>query len=98
VALAEAGLADEARAKVAGNLAQWPENFGVRLSAGDALTLVGDRDGALAHLEAAQEMARGLNDRREAAERIRRLTRVEARPSPAVVRNQRTTKKSKRKT
>jgi hypothetical protein len=66
VALAEAGLADEARAKVVGNLAQWPENFGVRLSAGDALTLVGDRDGALAHLEAAQEMARGLKDRREA--------------------------------
>jgi hypothetical protein len=98
VALAEAGLAGEARAKLEANLAQWPEDFRVRLSAGDALDLLGDRDGAFVHFEAAQEMARGFKDRRDAAERIRRLTRPEAGPAPAVVRNQRTTKKSKRKT
>jgi hypothetical protein len=98
VALAEAGLADEVRAKVEDNLARWPEDFGVRLSAGDALDLLRDRDGALAHFEAAQEMARAFKDRRDAAERIRRLTRPEAGPSPTVVRNQRTTRKTKRKT
>jgi tetratricopeptide (TPR) repeat protein len=63
LALAEAGLADEARAKAADNLARWPEDFGVRLAAGDALDLLGDRDGALAHFESAQEMARGFKDR-----------------------------------
>ena len=37
VALAEAGRGDQARAQVAANLAAWPEEFWVRVHAGDAL-------------------------------------------------------------
>jgi hypothetical protein len=39
------------------NLTQWPGGFWIRMRAGDALELLGDRAGALAHFEAAQQLA-----------------------------------------
>jgi hypothetical protein len=83
VALAESGLAEAARDKVAANLARWPAVFSVRLHAGDALAALGDVDGARAHFEAAYEMAdanRDIEDRALAAERLGRARRT---PPPA---------------
>jgi hypothetical protein len=48
VALAEAGLAYDARAKVAGNVERWPEDVRARMLAGDALVMLGDAEAALA--------------------------------------------------
>ena len=74
--LADASLAAEARAKVEANRTQWPGDFWIRMHAGDALELLGDRDGALAHFEAARQLAvasKSFQDRRDAAERIRAI-------------------------
>ena len=62
VALAEAGLAEQARERVTANLARWPENFSVWLHAGDALAALGDADAARAHFEAAYELADANDD------------------------------------
>ena len=51
LALAEAGDADEARAKVAGNLERWPDDARARILAGDALAVLGDTESALAHFQ-----------------------------------------------
>jgi hypothetical protein len=74
--LADASQAAEARAKVEANLTRWPDDFWIRMHAGDALELLGDSDGALAHFEAAQQMAvasKSFQERRDAAERIRAI-------------------------
>jgi tetratricopeptide (TPR) repeat protein len=79
VALAEAGLADEARARIAANLTTWPGDFWVRLHAGDALAVLGDLDGAEAHFTEALTMADDADDfeaRSDAADRLRRLDRT----------------------
>jgi hypothetical protein len=97
VALASAGLADDARASITQALARWPDEAWVWLRAGDALELLGDRDGALAQFEAAQTLAIAAKDfqqRRAAADRIRRLTAADA-PQPVVLRQQRRGKPKK---
>jgi hypothetical protein len=95
--LADASLAAEARAKVEANLTRWPGAFWIRMHAGDALELLGDRDGALAHFEAAQQMAvaaKSFEDRRDAAERIRAIDGARA-AKVTVTRQQQRGKKSK---
>ncbi|GAA5108885.1 hypothetical protein [Haloechinothrix salitolerans] len=62
VALAEAGLADEARARNAANLARWPDDLWIRVHAGDALTVLGDLKGAEEHFDAAMTMAHESDD------------------------------------
>ena len=62
VALAEAGLADDARAKVAGNVERWPDDIRARILAGDALTVLGDAEAALAHFQAALPLAERAKD------------------------------------
>lgn len=62
VALAEAGLGDAARERIAQNLAAWPEEFWVRVHAGDALVELDDFDAAEAHFVTALEMADDMDD------------------------------------
>ena len=97
--LADASLAAEARAKVEANLTRWPGDFWIRIHAGDALELLGDRAGARAHFEAAQQLAmasKSFEDRRDAAERIRAIDGSAARAAKVtVVRQQQRGKKSK---
>ncbi len=78
VALAEAGLADEARAKIAGNVERWPDDVQARMLAGDALAILGDAEAALAHFRAALPLAQQAKDYkaiRGLSTRIFRLTR-----------------------
>lgn len=80
VALAQAGRGDEARAQIAANLRAWPDDFWVRVHAGDALETLGDLDGARAHFAAARDMAVHPADFEEcaaAAERLLSLSRKE---------------------
>lgn len=77
IALAEAGSADGARAKVAENVARWPDDIRVRVLAGDALAILGDTEAALAHLQAALPLAQQAKDAkaiRNLSARIFRLT------------------------
>ena len=81
LALAEAGDADEARAKVAGNLERWPDDVRARVLAGDALAVLGDTESALAHFQVALPLAEQAKDYkliRELSTRILRLTRPAA--------------------
>jgi hypothetical protein len=78
VALAEAGLAEQAQDRIAMNLARWPDDFWVRVHAGDALAALGDLEGAAAHFEAAVTMAEAADDfagRADAVDRLRRVNR-----------------------
>ena len=78
VALAEAGLADDARAKIAENVERWPDDIRARLLAGDALAMLGDADAALAQFQAALPLAQQAKDYkaiRDVSTRIFRLTR-----------------------
>jgi hypothetical protein len=78
VALAEAGLADDARAKIAENAERWPDDVRTRMLAGDALDILGDTEAALAHFQAAlplAEQARDYKAIRDLSTRIFRLTR-----------------------
>jgi hypothetical protein len=77
VALAEAGRHTEARARVAVNLAAWPDDFWVRLHAGDALAALGDRPGAEAHFLAALDMADDADDFEARADAVERLDSLE---------------------
>ncbi len=81
VALAEAGHADDARAKAAGNVERWPDDFWARMLAGDALAILGDAEAALAQFQAALPLAQQANDFkaiRDLSTRIFRLTRPDA--------------------
>jgi len=95
VALAEAGLAEDARARIAANLARWPDDFWIRVHAGDALAALGDREGAEGHFGAAVGIADEADDftvRSDAMERLTRLRRTsaqDARSQPMVRRHQR---------
>jgi len=76
VALAEAGLAEQARARIESNLTRWPDDFWIRLHAGDALAALGDLDGAAVHFDAALSMAEETDDfeaRSAAVERLRQI-------------------------
>ena len=77
VALAEAGLADDARTKIAGNTECWPDDLQVRLLAGDALVILGNTEAALAQFQVAVLLAQQAKDFkaiRALSTRIFRLT------------------------
>jgi hypothetical protein len=76
VALAEAGLADQARARVAAMLTRWPADFWCRVHAGDAEARLGALDAADEHFRVALQMAEDTDDfeaRSDAVERLREL-------------------------
>jgi tetratricopeptide (TPR) repeat protein len=79
IALAQAGLPDQARARVASMLERWPDEFWCRgLYAGDALAALGDLDAAEAHFRIAREIAEDADDfeaRSDAVERLLLLRR-----------------------
>lgn len=79
VALAEGGLAADARARVADNLARWPGDLWVRIHAGDAIAALGDRVGARAHFEAALAMAEEAADLHGRSDVMERITSLEPR-------------------
>jgi tetratricopeptide (TPR) repeat protein len=62
VALAEAGLADDARTKIAENTERWPDDVRVRLLAGDALAMLGNTEAALAQFQVALLLAQQAKD------------------------------------
>lgn len=98
VALAEAGLADGARDRIAAALARWPDELWVRVHAGDALAALRDRAGAEEHFRVAMEMADAIDDFEAAAEvadRIISLTQPERRARSAGQRRQTKRKLSK---
>ncbi len=101
VALAEAGLAEQAQAQVEANLTRWPDDFSVRVHAGDALAALGDLDGAEAHFHAALSMAEQTDDfeaRYEAVDHLRRIGRrrsQDERGRPTVLRRQPRSKRSR---
>ena len=77
VALAEAGLADDARAKIAENTERWPDDVRVRLLAGDALAILGNTEAALAQFQVALLLAQQAKDFkviRDVSTRMFRLT------------------------
>jgi hypothetical protein len=78
VALAESGLAEQATARIEANLTRWPDDFWIRVHAGDALLALGDLDGAKAHFETAVGIAEDADDlegRYDAVRRLRKLSR-----------------------
>jgi tetratricopeptide (TPR) repeat protein len=78
VALAEAGLTDQARAKIAENAERWPDDLWARMLAGDALAILGDTEAALAQFQVALPLAQEAKDYqaiRDLSTRIFRLTR-----------------------
>jgi hypothetical protein len=89
LALAEAGLADDARAKIAEHLKRWPDDVQTRMLAGDALALLGDADAALAQYQAALPLARQADYQasRELSGKIFRLAHSGS-AQPAVQRRQ----------
>ena len=77
LALAEAGLADDARVKIAEQVERWPDDVQTRTLAGDALGLLGDAEAALAQYQAALPLAQQAKDyraTRELSVKIFRLT------------------------
>ena len=98
VALAQAGLVDQALAKIEDNVTRWPDDFWIRIRGGDALLALGDPGGAATHFHAAVDLAERDDDfeaRSDAIERLERLNRPERRGSkpepgsrPANQRNQ----------
>ena len=97
LALAEAGLADDARVKIAEQVERWPDDVQARMLAGDALALLGDAEAALAQYQAALPLAQQAKDYREArelSEKIFRLTHSGG-AHPAVQRRQPRSKPSR---
>ena len=76
VALARAGLADQALAKIEENLTKWPDDCWIRIHAGDALA-IGDPRGAATHYRTAADLAEQHDDVETRSDAIRRLQRVE---------------------
>jgi hypothetical protein len=79
VALARAGLVDQTLAKIEDNVTRWPDDFWIRIHAGDALLALGDPGGAATHFHAAVDLAERDDDfeaRSEAIERLQRLERL----------------------
>jgi hypothetical protein len=77
LALAEAGLAGDARVKIAEHVERWPDDLQTRILAGDALALLGDAEAALAQYQAALPLAQQAKDyraTRELSAKIFRLT------------------------
>jgi thioredoxin-like negative regulator of GroEL len=90
LALAETGLADDARVKIAEHVERWPDDVQTRTLAGDALALLGDAEAALAQYQAALPLAQQAKDdraTRELSGKIFRLTHSGS-AHPAVQRRQ----------
>jgi hypothetical protein len=81
VALAEAGLAEHAIARIEANLTRWPDDFWIRVHAGDALLALGDLDGAKAHFETALGIAEDADDFKARYDAVRRLRQISRRTS-----------------
>jgi hypothetical protein len=97
LALAEAGLADDARVKIAEHLELWHDDIQTPVLAGDALFLLGDAEAALVHYQAALPLAQQAKDyrvTRKLSEKIFRLTHS-ASAHPAVQRRQPRSKPSR---
>src|SRR6266545_2411644 len=77
IALDRAGMADQALAQVAGNLARWPRDIPILMEADEALLVLGDREGARTHFRAAVDLAEELEGFEARAEAIGRLDRLE---------------------
>jgi hypothetical protein len=103
VALARAGLTDQARARIEANLARWPDDVWIRIHAGDALAALDDLDSAAAHFDAAVTMAEDADDfdaRSAAIQRLRRISRhhpSDRRPTSQPRRQPRRSSRSQRK-
>ncbi|MGH3808481.1 MAG: hypothetical protein ACRDRU_18035 [Pseudonocardiaceae bacterium] len=98
VALAEAGLAEEVRARIETSLTRWPDDFWIRVHAGDALAALGDLDGAAAHFATALSMAEQADDveaRYDAIHRLRKIGRGKSQDERGQPRGQR--RQSRRK-
>lgn len=76
VALAYAGMTEQARARTESNLARWPDDVWARIHAGDTLDALGDPDGASAHFQAALDMADDLDDVEARSTAIHRLRKI----------------------
>jgi tetratricopeptide (TPR) repeat protein len=90
LALAEAGLAGDARVKIAEHVERWPDDVQARMLAGDALVLLGDAEAALAQYQAALPLAQQAKDYQathELSGKIFRLTHSGS-AQPAVQRRQ----------
>jgi len=77
VALAEAGLAGDARAKIDEIVERWPDDVRARMLAGDALAMLGDAEAALAQFQAVLPLAQQSRDFkaiRDLSTRVFRLT------------------------
>ena len=82
VALAESGLADKARQRIAAALARWPDELWIRVNAGEALSALGDLQGAEEHFGAALRMTDASDDFEARADVWHRL-RMATRPAPS---------------
>jgi hypothetical protein len=82
VALAEAGLVEEARARIETSLTRWPDDFWIRVHVGDALAVLGDLDGAAAHFSTALSMAEQADDFEARYDAIHRLRKIGRGKSP----------------
>ena len=79
VALARAGLVDQALAKIEENVTRWPDDCWIRIRSGEALLALGDAEGAATHYRAAVDLAEQDDDfeaRSDAIERLQRLERL----------------------
>ena len=97
LALAEAGLADDARVKIAEHVQRWPDDLQTRTLAGDTLALLGDTEAALAQYQAAVPLAQQAKDyraTRELSGKIFRLTRPGS-AQPAAQRRQQRSRPSR---
>jgi hypothetical protein len=76
IALAEAGMTEQALARIESNLTRWPDDFWIRIHAGDAHAALADLDGAAAHFEAALRIAEETDDFEARADAVERLIEI----------------------
>ena len=81
-ALANAGDEAGARARLEASLGRWPKDLWVRIHAGDALSVLGDADGAEVHFLAALDMAEEDDDFETRSDIFERLERLGRAPGP----------------
>ena len=73
VALAVAGLPDQARARIATNLARWPHDLWTHVHAGETFTAIADLKAAEEHFDAAMRMADASGDADAMADVVDRI-------------------------
>ena len=82
IALATAGDAAGARARIGANLARWPRDLWAHVAAGEALQALGDTDGAEAHFRKALDLADDLDDFEASSTVAEHLTELGRPPGP----------------